>query len=210
MTGTTSLTDGANSSNVSGQRALNARRTRMNMRVLLLTLILSSRVWAWGFHDAMENGTPINALTPQHCAMNGASALPSSGVSSLFLNPAELSLLNSPVVSASISVVKWNSEVDGPYRLPVFDSGNSGSFSIAAGVPVMNNLYLAMGMARVSDFRYNKGLSVLYEQGRMYNIQALQMLDSQGSLYEANAGASMAFSGWLHAGVSVGMRFGKG
>lgn len=187
----------------------------MNRRVLFLMVLflmvfIPPSVWAWGFHDAMENGTSVNALTPQHCAMNGASALPSSGVVSLFLNPAELSLLKSPVLSANFSAVKWDSEVGGPYSIPVFDSGNSGSFSIAAGMPVTNKLYLAAGMAKISEYGYNKGLSILEEQDGVYNIYALQMLNSQGSLYEANAGASLAFSDEFQAGVSIGVRFGKG
>jgi hypothetical protein len=173
-------------------------------------LFLSSSVLAWGFHDAMDHGTVINSVTPRHCAMNGAWAIPSSGVSSVFLNPAELSRLDGPALNANVSVVKWESAVDGPYIANFYDSGNSGTFTFAAGAPVANNLFMAAGVSRVSDFGYDKGLAVVNEIQGQFEIVALQMLESNGSLWEANAGASTELAEWVQAGFSVGVRFGSG
>lgn len=173
-------------------------------------ILLSSSAWSWGFHDAMEYGTVINSVTPRHCAMNGPWAIPSSGVSSVFLNPAELALLDRTALNVSVSVVKWESEVDGVYTTHFYDSGNSGTFTFAAGTPVANNLFIAAGVSRVSDFGYDKGLGILDELEGELEIVALQMLQSAGSLWEANAGASTELAEWLQTGVSVGVRFGNG
>lgn len=173
-------------------------------------LLLSSSGWAWGFHDAMEYGTVINSVTPRHCAMNGPWAVPSSGVSSVFLNPAELSLLDRTALNVSVSVVKWESEVDGPYLTHFYDSGNSGTFTVAAGTPLTSNLFIAAGVSRVSDFGYDKGLAIINELQGQFEMVAMKMLKSSGSLWEANAGASTELAEWLQAGVSVGVRFGTG
>ncbi len=88
--------------------------------------MLPTAVMAWGFHDAMGNGSPIVCVTPKSSAMGGVWSLPSSGAASIFLNPAELSMLDGTFINLTIAIIPWNSVIHGMLDFDLFDSGNPG------------------------------------------------------------------------------------
>ncbi|MCD4701945.1 MAG: hypothetical protein K8S24_08840 [Candidatus Aegiribacteria sp.] len=185
------------------------------MRVLtiafVIVLMLPAVVLAWGFHDAMENGSAIVCVTPRSSAMGGVWSLPSSGAASVFLNPAELSLLNGTSINATTAIVQWNSVITGELNYDHYISGNTGAVTIAAGTEISDAVSIGAGISRVSDFNFNGINDILEDIGfQEYKIYAIDFLDSQGSLWEANTGISVIINDWLTAGVSGGIRFGSG
>jgi hypothetical protein len=182
--------------------------------VLLLVasfIIFPSAVSAWGFHDAMGNGSPIICITPKQSAMGGVWALPSSEAASIFLNPAELSMLNGTSIKISAAIVEWHSYVSAELDYDHFDSGNLGTVTTAVGTEISDAVSIAAGISRVSHFGFSGISNILEEYGYTgYKIYAIDLLDSQGSLWEANTGISVALIDWLTAGVSGGLRFGNG
>ena len=177
----------------------------------VIILMLPAAVLAWGFHDAIGNGSPILCVTPKSSAMGGVWSLPSSGAASIFLNPAELSMLDGTFINFAVAMIPWNSVIHGIQDFDTFDSGNTGSVTLAAGTEISDAVSIGAGITRVSDFRFNGICNTLEETSvHNYQIYALEILDAHGSLWEANAGLSMVISDWLIAGVSGGIRFGKG
>ncbi len=174
-------------------------------------LMLPAAVMAWGFHDAIGNGSPIVCITPKSSAMGGVWSLPSSGAASVFLNTAELSMLDGTFINLTIAIIPWNSVINSILDFDQFDSGNTGSVTFAAGAEISDAISIGAGIARVSDFRFNGICNILEETSvNCYQIYALEILDAHGSLWEANAGLSVVISDWLTAGVSGGIRFGEG
>jgi len=170
-----------------------------------------SCAFAWGFYDAMENGTPLTAITAAQSARGGLWSLPSAEAGCVFLNPAELGVLNGTMLNISGSTVQWRSEIWGASTTGYLDGGNAGTFTAAISARLSNSLAIGGGIARVADFGFN-GINNVMEQIApfTYQISEVQLLDSQGSLWEANAGISLRISEHVIAGLSGGMRFGSG
>ena len=185
------------------------------MRLVLLfvasLIIFSSTVSAWGFHDALGNGTPIICITPKQSAMGGVWALPSSEAASIFLNPAELSMMDGTSIKITTAIIQWYSYISGTMDYDRFDSGTLGTVTAAVGTEISDVVSIGTGIARVSHFGFSGISNILEECGlNEYRIYAIDLLDSRGSLWEANTGISVVISDWLTAGVSGGLRFGNG
>ncbi len=178
---------------------------------LVLIIILPAFVLGWGFHDAMEYGSPIICITSKASTMGGVWSLPSSEAASIFLNPAELSLLEGTSVNLTTAIIQWNSNVKGAMDYDHYDSGNTGAITAAVGTEISETFSIGAGISRVSSFGYN-GISNILDisSAGSYEIQAIDLLDSQGSLWEANTGISVVIADWLTAGLSGGVRFGSG
>ncbi|OPL18938.1 MAG: hypothetical protein AVO35_03135 [Candidatus Aegiribacteria sp. MLS_C] len=178
---------------------------------LILAAVCSSAAISWGFHDAMENGTPVASVTSRQSAMGGVWALPSGGPASVFLNPAELSMLDGPTVTGSAAIIEWESSIIGENTLNILDTGTGGAGTLAFGMPLSGRLAAGAGIARVSDFGFN-GLCTIMEQvgPGQFQVSSIQLLDAQGSLWEAGGGISAELSDWLTVGVSGTLRFGSG
>lgn len=181
------------------------------LKILLAAVLLPSALLAWGFHDAMWKGTPVVCVTSKQSAMGGVWALPSSGAASIFLNPAELSLLRGAELNATAAMIEWRSSV---YRVLDHDhllTGSGGAATFAVGAPLSGRLAVAAGITRVSDFGFHGFMSVLEETVPMYfEVNSIQILDSRGSLWETGAGLSCIITDRVTAGVSGGLRFGSG
>lgn len=177
----------------------------------VIILAFPAAVTAWGFHDGIGNGSPIVCITPKSSAMGGVWSLPSAGAASIFLNPAELSMLDGTLINLTTAIVQWNSIVLSVMDYDQFASGNTGAVTLAAGTEISDAVSIGAGIAKVSDFRFNGVINILEEIGlNSYQVFAIDILDSHGSLWEANTGISMVITDWLTAGVSGGIRFGKG
>ncbi len=179
---------------------------------VLLSVLLSSRVQAWGFHDALEYGSPLTCVTPKSTAMGGVWSLPSSGPASIFLNPAELSLIDRTEITVGTGLVQWHSYVHGELGFDHHDSGIAlGTFSAAAGTRISDAVSIGAGISRISDFGF-EGVNKLIDNigFGLYDIIAIDILDSHGTLWELNGGVSVELADWLKAGASGGLRFGSG
>lgn len=184
---------------------------RRHMIAFVIILTLPAIVLAWGFHDAIGNGSAIVCVTPKSSAMGGIWSLPSGGAASVFLNPAELSMLDGAFINLTTAIVQWNSVVLSVMDYDIFSSGNTGTVTFAAGTEISEAVSIGAGIAKVSDFRFNGVINILEEIGlNSYQVFAIDILDSHGSLWEVNSGISLATADWLTAGVSGGIRFGKG
>ena len=181
------------------------------INLLAAAMLLPALGAAWGFHDAMWNGTPVICVTPKQSAMGGVWALPSSEAASVFLNPAELSLLDGPRLNASAAIIEWSASIYGKLDFNQMDTGMGGAGTLAFAAPLSEKVSAGAGISRVSDFGFNGVSTVMEELGpQLYQVYALRIMDAQGSLWEANAGLSVELADWLTAGFSGGLRFGSG
>ena len=184
---------------------------RRGIAFFYVILMLPATALAWGFHDAIGNGSPVLCVTTKSSAMGGVWSLPSSGAASVFLNPAELSMLDGTLINTTIAFVQWYSNINGMLDFDHFSSGNTGSFTLSVGTEISDAVSIGAGIAKVSDFGFNGIIDILAEIGlNSYEIYAIDILDSHGALWEANAGISLILNDWLTAGVSSGIRFGEG
>ncbi|MBN2607951.1 MAG: hypothetical protein JXA64_02465 [Candidatus Fermentibacteraceae bacterium] len=180
--------------------------------VLMMTVLtLPAVASAWGFHDSMGDGSPVLCVTPRQSAMGGVWALPSSGPASVFLNPAELSMMEGATLTGSAAIIEWRSSVEGENYNNILDTGTGGAGTLAFGAPFSGGVAIGAGISRVSDFGFN-GVSMVMEEVNpgIYDVYSIQFLDAQGSLWEANAGISLELADWVTAGLSGGLRFGNG
>lgn len=185
---------------------------RITALLILLSVAGPSSVLAWGFHDAMDYGSPIAAVTPKSSAMGGVWSMPSAGPASIFLNPAELSELDGTEITFGTGLVQWNTYTYGANEFTDIQSSTIlGSATVAAGFRLTDRISLGAGVARVSDFGFNgENLEIMLNGPGRYSVYAVGNLDSRGSLWEANTGMSFELSDWLIAGASGGLRSGSG
>lgn len=180
--------------------------------LLIFSVACPSLVLAWGFHDALDYGTPLTCVTSKSCAMGGIWSLPSSGPASIFLNPAELSMLDGAEITAGTGLIQWHSYVNGELGFNHHDSGIvMGTFTAAAGTVISDAVSIGAGISRISDFGF-EGVNKLIDNigFGMYKIVVIDILDSHGTLWELNGGVSVELADWLKAGASGGLRFGSG
>ena len=179
---------------------------------LLLSVTCPSLVLAWGFHDAMEYGSPIVAVTPKSSAMGGVWSMPSGGPASIFLNPAELSTMDGTMITVGTGLIQWNTYTYGADEFTQILSGTIlGTATAAVGFRLTDRISLGAGVARVSDFGFEgESLEIMLEGPGRYKVYAVNNLDSRGSLWEVNTGMSFELSDWLIAGASGGLRSGSG
>ena len=176
---------------------------------ILFTVV--SAAGAWGFYDAMGDGSPIDGITPVQSSMGGVRALPSGWGASIFLNPAELASLPGARINGSAALIQWRSNIFGVKDYDFLVTGNTGGMNLTAAVPLGDRLAIQAGITRVADFGFN-GVNNWVEptSGGSYEVTVAQVLDSWGSLWETNAGIGISIAPWLDLGVSGGLRFGSG
>jgi len=178
--------------------------------IIFAFLLLPVRAYAWVFHDAMGSDTPIICVTPKQSSMGGVWALPSSEAASIFLNPSELSTMNGTSVRISTAIIEWHTPVHGELDYDHSDSGNLGTVTAAIGTEISETVSMGAGISRVSHFGFSGLSNILEDYGlSSYRIYAIDLLESRGSLWEANTGVSMALNDWMTVGVSGGIRFGN-
>jgi hypothetical protein len=183
----------------------------MKHSVFMIMMVLPATIMAWGFHDSMWDGTPVNCVTSKQSAMGGVWAMPSSGAASVFLNPAELSMLDGFQIKLSGAIVEWRTGLFGENDFNRFDTGMGGAGTMAFGTPISDRIAVGAGITRVADFGFNGVCTEMELIGPgLYEIYAMEIMDAHGSLWEANLGFSVTIADWLMAGFSGGNRFGSG
>lgn len=171
-----------------------------------------SIAWGFGFHDVLEDGYPIVCVTPASSAMGGVWSMPSGGPASIFLNPAELSLVEGTPLHLSGGVISWKTIVHCQQGFDHHESGTiPGTVTGALKFGLGDNFSAGLGISHVAGFGFDGSNMVLIEEEQdIIRIYAADNLDSSGSLWEALGGVSCRITEWLLAGASAGLRFGSG
>ncbi len=179
---------------------------------LLCLFLLSGQSAAFGFIDALGQGTPLPCLVPRCLALGGVMTVGVDDAYSLFLNPAGIPGFGAETISLGLSYGGWTETT--PVRstiLPVIQRGEDLPFSPygAFSFGITEELSAAAGYCMVSCFDYT-GINYIFGKPDIpEEITMLQYLDSEGILHEALAGFSYSLSDNLNIGVSGGMRFGS-
>lgn len=186
--------------------------SKLCIRLSLLLILFSMQVLAWGYHDAMDYGSPLVCVTPISSAMGGVWSLPSGGSASIFLNPAELSLLDGTHINATTGIVQWHTYSYGSAEFHHHQSGTTFSGATASiGFGISDRISFGAGVSGVSNFDFDgENLEIEITGPGIYEVPVIDNLDSRGSLWEVNTGLSFDISDWLIAGVSGGVRSGSG
>jgi len=188
-----------------------SRKCGFGTLVILLTLtllIVSGISSGYGFHDALNYGNGINAVSTRSAALVGIKVFGSEGASAVFLNPASLSNVNTFNVTASTSFLAWTEEVvDSTSTTQRSDKG-LGALTGAVAYRAGSDLVFGAGVARISDHQYD-GTHFLPDDPAHPGIDILEVLKADGGLKEALGGLSYSFSENITAGLSAGMRFGQ-
>jgi hypothetical protein len=174
----------------------------------LILLIFPVVCFGFGFHDAMNYGNSINVVSIRSAALVGIKVFGSEGPSSLFLNPASLSNVNSFNVTAATSAIAWTEEVVDSTSTVNRSGTGIGSLTGAVALRTGSGLVIGAGIAKVSDHQYN-GTHFLPDDPAHPGIDVIEFLEAKGGLWEAVGGASWSFTDNFSAGVSAGMRFGE-
>jgi hypothetical protein len=189
----------------------NFRKCGFRAITILVSLILftvSGISSGYGFHDAMNYGNGINAVSIRSAALVGIKVFGSEGASAVFLNPASLSNVNTFNLTASTSYITWTEEVIDSTSTTQRSGKGLGALTGAVAYRAGSDIVFGAGFARVSDHQYN-GTHFLPDDPSHPGIDIVEVLKSDGGLQEALGGVSYRISENITAGVSAGLRFGE-
>ena len=179
---------------------------------LVCVILLSGQSAAFGFIDALGQGTPLPCLVPRCLALGGVMTVGVDDAYSVFLNPAGIPGFGAEAISLGLNYGGWTETT--PVRstiVPVICRGEDLPFSPFGAVSfgITEELSAAAGCCMVSCFDYT-GTNYIYGKPELpEEVTMLQYLNSKGNLHEALAGLSYSLSDNLSIGVSGGMRFGS-
>lgn len=183
--------------------------TVSSLSVLFLTIfILPAVCFGYGFHDALNYGNSIDIISIRSAALVGIKVFGSQGAAAVFLNPASLSGVNSFNITASTSSIAWREEVNDSTSTVQRSGTGTGSLTGAVAFRTGSDFVIGAGVAKVSDHQY-KGTHFLPDDPAHPGIDIVEMLESEGGLWEAAGGAAWSFTDNISAGVSAGLRFGE-
>ncbi|PIE53321.1 hypothetical protein CSA37_01935 [Candidatus Fermentibacteria bacterium] len=169
----------------------------------LVILFSTSICYGFGYHDSMNNGSPLPACSPSMAALGSCRAIGIPEPVNVFTNPARLVLVP-PSVQVSASSVSWAEKVlENDLEKTVRTMMVLGNFSGAA-VFSAAGLSFAAGYAKVAEFGY-EGTHEVYDNPDLPPV-GFEVLNSKGSQWEGMAGVSGRISGSLSAGFSGGFR----
>ncbi len=162
----------------------------------------------FGFHDALNYGNSIDVISIRSAALVGIRVFGADGANAIFLNPASLYNVSKFNLTASTSSIAWSEEVVDSTSIVQRSGTGIGSLTGAVAFRAGADIVIGAGVAKVSDHQYN-GTHFLPDDPSHPGIDVLEILKSNGGLYEALAGASWSVSDNFIAGVSGGLRFGE-
>jgi hypothetical protein len=179
------------------------------LSVLFLLLVLPGLSMAFGFTDAIGNGTPLPCLAPRSLALGGAVSVGVDEAWAVFLNPARIPATGDETISAGAIYGGWRESV--PVAGISLQKGEDISITPYAvfGMTVAANFAAAAGISTVSLFDYQGANLITDDVVNPYKVTETQFLDADGELSEALAGFSYAITDDLSLGLSGGLRFGS-
>lgn len=169
---------------------------------LLAVVFLSGVVFGFGYNDSFTNGTPIPGITARTASTGGLRSLPTFTPAGLFMNPAELGLLDGLTLSLDSGMLRWTETVYdmlGANRGGQILGASTGALAVRTG-PVV----LGAGVAKVADFDY-AGTHNTYNP-YSGNLDSVEVAYVSGSQWEYLSGASFRLFHGVFGGVSAGVR----
>ena len=176
---------------------------------LVCVILLSGQSAAFGFIDALNQGTPLPCLVPKCLALGGTITVGVDDAYSVFLNPAGIPGFGAETISLGVNYGSWTETT--PVDSAFVSRGDDIPFSLygAGSFGITEDLSASAGCCMVSCFDYI-GINHIYSIAHSPDsVTMLQHLESSGYLHEALAGLSYSLSENLSIGVSGGMRFGS-
>ncbi len=169
---------------------------------LLFTTLVGQAV-GFGYFDSMTKGTILPCLSPAHTALGSLRAVGIVEPTSIFINPAQISLLPATVQLSGASI-HWSERVmqsDINKTLRTMNKYNNGT---AAVVVPIGSFVIGGGIAKVGEFSY-EGSHTVYDNPDDPEL-GVAVLYADGSQWEALASVSKIITGPLSVGFSGGVR----
>lgn len=179
-----------------------------NKLLLSVILTLPFTLLGYGFPASQETGTSLVGLDPVTASVGGVSSLDIGG-SAVMLNPSGLALIGKTRVQVGIGSVLSKESVETPYGRFNISTIALGSVGFTAAFPIGRSLGTGVGICRLSDFSYKGEFYDFVIQGAD-SVVIFEQQNNSGSVWEASAGLGATLVNGLHAGASVGYRFGSG
>ncbi len=179
------------------------------LSVLFLVLVVPGLSVAFGFIDALGNGTPLPCLAPRSLALGGAVTVGVDEAWALFLNPARIPATGYETISAGVIYGGWQETV--PVAGTILRKGEDIALTPYGvfGMTLTDDFAAAAGFCTVSLFDY-RGVNVITDDPiNPDEVTETQFLDADGELNEALAGISYAITDDFSLGFSGGLRFGS-
>ncbi len=184
---------------------------RNRFLTILLLMMVSGTVFAFGYVDAHGNGSGIPGYNAVSLALGGARAIGFGDALSVLTNPADIYRIPGTSISMSIGPAVIREMVEDSLGKHDRTWMALGNLSAALKLQVSPEFAVAAGVARISDFSYD-GIYYDYDQdpGPAYGqIIEVRELKVTGGLYESAAGLAWRPATWLNVGLSGGLRFGS-
>lgn len=165
-------------------------------------IVVSGVVFGFGYNDSFTNGTPIPGMTARTAAIGGLKAQPTLTPAGLFMNPAELGLLDGVTLSLDSGMLRWTEKVFdmiGANRGGQILGTATGAFAARTG-PVV----IGAGAAKVADFDYAGTHNTFNPYSG--NLDSVEVAYVSGSQWEYLAGASCRLIRGVFGGISAGVR----
>jgi len=170
--------------------------------LLLAALILSGVAFGFGYNDSFTNGTPIPGITARTASIGGLVSQPTMTPAGLFMNPAELGLLQGLTISLDSGMLRWTETVFdmlGANRGGQILGTATGALALRTGP-----LVIGAGAAKVADFDY-AGTHNTYNP-YSGNLDSVEVAYVSGSQWEYLSGASLMLFRGVFGGFSAGVR----
>jgi len=170
--------------------------------LLLAALFLSGVVFGFGYNDSFTNGTPIPGITARTASIGGIMSQPTMTPAGLFMNPAELGLLQGLTISLDSGMLRWTETVFdmlGANRGGQILGTATGALALRTGP-----LVIGAGAAKVADFDY-AGTHNTYNP-YSGNLDSVEVAYVSGSQWEYLSGASLMLFRGVFGGFSAGVR----
>ena len=172
----------------------------------LLSTFLISNAYAFGYFDSITKGTIVPGISPSTVALGSLRAVGISEPASIFMNPAQLPLLNTQVQVAGSSI-QWaerviQSDLEKTVRTYMTNNNGTAALVFPAGFVV-----IGAGIAKVGEFGY-EGSHTIYDNPDDPEL-GVAVLYAKGSQWESLASISTVITGPLSVGFSGGVRMAK-
>jgi len=148
----------------SGTKAL---ISSVSVRSILFSLLLLSTTitYGYGFHDALNFGNGIDAVSIRSAALGGSKVFGANGPIAILLNPAGLSEVEGFMISTSGAIVAWSEAIVDSTATTKRAGTGFGTATGAVAFRVSPSFVFGAGAAKVMD---NQGLGGINEPPGAY------------------------------------------
>ena len=174
----------------------------------LVLVLLPGALLGYGYPASFGTGSSLAGLDAVTASLGGVTAVDLGGAGVL-LNPSFLGLLRAPRIQMSVGPVLSKESIETPFGRFNVSTIALGSTGMTAAFPITDGIGCGVGISRLSDFSY-KGEYYDYILQGPDTVVVFQQQNNSGSIWESSAGVGARLLEGLHAGASVGYRFGSG